>query len=262
MALAMLNYEDTYKCLPPGRVGCDGDGTAQCNGYNSGAGTLGWSGFVCMLPFVEQAPLHSKIDYSTIPWGVGGSIGPNNKVVVEARPKFLVCPSDVSKPFLTNSPESGVNAATGCYGLVGGHQGPPNGAVIKFNNTGVFVYRTCMRLADITDGTSSQMPIGETRGNDGIAPAPNGPASPNIWSTGSRFITLRTTLNPINQLPGTGNCDTTGGTRSNAAFGSFHPAGAQFAFADGHVSLIQNNINFVTYQRLSQRADGEVVGDY
>ncbi|WP_425617704.1 DUF1559 domain-containing protein [Anatilimnocola sp. NA78] len=265
IALGMLNYEDTFKSLPPGRVGCDGSGPAgsQCNGYTSGAGTLGWSGFVCMLPFVEQAPLHSKIDYSTIPWGVGGTIGPNNKLVVEARPKFMVCPSDISKPFLTNNPETGVNAATGCYGLVGGTLGPPNGDSIKFYNTGLFVYRSAFRLADITDGTSSQMMVGETRGNDGVVAAPNGPASPNIWSTGSRFITLRTTNMPINQLPGTGaGIDTTSGTRSNAAFGSLHPAGAQFAFADGHVSMIQNNINFVTYQRLSMRADGEVVGDY
>jgi prepilin-type processing-associated H-X9-DG protein len=148
--------------------------------------------------------------------------------------------------------------ATGTYGLCGGHQGPPNGAPIKFNNTGVFVYRSTFRLADITDGTSSQFLIGETRGSDGFANNSAGGAAPNIWTNGSRFTTIRTTVNPVNQLPNTGTKD----GNANAAFGSLHPAGAQFAFADGHVAMIMNNINFVTYQRLSMRADGEVVSDY
>jgi prepilin-type processing-associated H-X9-DG protein len=90
-----------------------------------------------------------------------------------------------------------------------------------------------------------------------------GGTSANIWTTGSRFMTLRTTANPLNQKPGTGpQLDNTGSIPSNAAFGSLHPAGGQFAFVDGHVSMIMNSINFVTYQRLSMRADGEVVGDF
>src|SRR5688572_28130048 len=128
MALAMLNYEDTYKCLPPGRVGCDGDGSYQCSGYSSGAGTLGWSGFVSTLPFLEQTSLSNKIDYAPVPWGVsGGWDNAANMEVVSARPKFIVCPSEIAKPFIDNMPSSGKKAATGTYGLVSGHQGPPNG---------------------------------------------------------------------------------------------------------------------------------------
>lgn len=262
MALGMLNYEDTYKCLPPGRVGCDGDGSYQCAGNNSGAGTLGWSGFVSALPFLEQSPLFNKIDYTPVPWGVtGGWDNANNMEVVSARPKFIACPSDNSKPFVDNQPSSGKKAATGSYGLCGGHQGPPNGSGIKHNNTGVFVYRTCFRLADITDGTSSQFLLGETRANDGYVKGVANACVPNMWTTGSRFMSLRTTVNPVNQIPATGTLDNTGAP-ANAAFGSLHPAGAQFAFCDGHVSMIMNQINFVTYQRLSMRADGEVVGDY
>lgn len=259
MSLAMLNYEDTYKCLPPGRVGCDGDGSQQCNGFNSGAGTLGLSGFVSILPFLEQRPLFEKIDFAVVPWSTNSSSPPNwyatNKQLVEARPKFIVCPSEIAKPLIDSG---SMKIATGTYGLVGGHQGPPNGAPIKFTNTGVFVYRSTFRLADITDGTSSQFVIGETRGSDGTVNNVVNAAAPNMWTTGSRFLTLRTTVNPVNQLPNTGTKD----GNANAAFGSLHPAGAQFAFADGHVSMIMNNINFVTYQRLSMRGDGEVVGDY
>ena len=264
MALAMLNYEDTYKCLPPGRVGCDGDASYQCNGYTTGAGTLGWSGFVCTLPFLEQSTLANKIDYAPVPWGVtGGWDNATNMEVVSARPKFIVCPSEIAKPFIDNSPTAGKKTATGTYGLCGGHQGPPNGSTIKHINTGVFLYRTCIRLADVTDGTSSQFLIGETKSSDGYVNNVAGATAPNMWTTGSRFITLRTTANPLNTRPNIGaQLDTTSGPPSNAAFGSLHPAGAQFSFVDGHVSMIMNAVNFVTYQRLSQRADGEVVGDY
>ena len=262
IGLAMLNYEDTYKCLPPGRVGCDGDGSNQCNGYNSGAGTLGWSGFVSTLPFLEQSALFNKIDYAPVPWGVtGGWDNATNMEVVSARPKFIVCPSDNSKPFLDNQPSSGKKAATGSYGLCGGSLGPPNGGGIKHLNTGVFVYRSCFRLADVTDGTSNQFLVGEIRGSDGYVNGVANGAAPNMWTTGSRFMSLRTTVNPVNTLPAQGNVDKTGAP-ANAAFGSLHPAGAQFVFVDGHVSMILNQINFVTYQRLSMRADGQVVGDF
>ncbi|WP_254511646.1 DUF1559 family PulG-like putative transporter [Anatilimnocola floriformis] len=264
MALGMMNYEDSLKTLPPGRTGCDGDSSYQCNGFTTGGGTIGWSAFVHTLPYIEQSSLFNKIDNITVaPWGVNtGWDNATNMEVVSARPKFMVCPSESAKPFVDNQPSSGKKAATGNYGLCGGHLGPPNGSPIKHINTGVFVYRSTFRLADITDGTSSQFLLGETKNSDGyLDNVPNGTA-PNMWTTGSRFMTLRTTANPLNTKPSLGAfVDNTNGP-SNAAFGSLHPGGAQFAFVDGHVSLITNQINFVTYQRLSQRADGEVVGDY
>jgi prepilin-type processing-associated H-X9-DG protein len=121
---------------------------------------------------------------------------------------------------------------------------------IKHLNNGMFVYRSGLRRADITDGTSNQFLFGEIVGSDNIN-------TPTAWSDGSRFRTIRTTKNPINQKPGTGNLAGT----ENGAFGSFHPNGAQFVFADGHVSFITSNINFTNYQRLSNRADGEVVSE-
>jgi prepilin-type N-terminal cleavage/methylation domain-containing protein/prepilin-type processing-associated H-X9-DG protein len=262
MALAMLNYEDTYKCLPPGRTGCDGATGNQCTGFTTGAGTLGWSAFVSTLPFLEQSALFNKIDNAPVPWGVtAGWDNVANMEVVSARPKFIVCPSEIAKPLLDGQPSAGKKAAIGTYGLVGGKEGPPNGNNIKHTNNGVFVYRLCFRLADITDGTSSQFIIGETKSSDGYVKGVANATVPNMWTTGSRFLTLRTTNNPLNTHPTSGNLDNTA-QPTNAAFGSLHPGGAQFAFVDGHVSLITNQINFVTYQRLSMRADGEVVGDY
>jgi len=253
IGLALENYEGTFSQYPPGRMGCDGYGAHQCVGYTTGAGTLGISGFVAMLPFIEQGNLHEKIDYTNVPWNANGSTTwatGGNLELITARPKFMVCPSDISKPFIDNFPVAGAKAATGSYGLVGGTNGPPNDDKLKHINNGMFVYRSGMRRADITDGTSAQMMVGETIGNDKSA-------HPNIWSNGSRFQTIRTTKNPINQKPNTGNLAGT----ENGAFGSYHPAGAHFVFADGHVAFITNSINFTNYQRLSWRDDGEVISE-
>jgi prepilin-type processing-associated H-X9-DG protein len=45
----------------------------------------------------------------------------------------------------------------------------------------------------------------------------------------------------------------------SCAFGSGHPGGANFAFADGHVSFLRNETSLETLQALSTRARGEVV---
>jgi prepilin-type N-terminal cleavage/methylation domain-containing protein/prepilin-type processing-associated H-X9-DG protein len=251
LGLALENYESALGSFPPGRMGCDGDGSFQCSGFNSKPGDIGISGFVALLPFIEQQGLYNAIDWTVPPWSASDTNWVNNGQNIQllnARPKFLVCPSDNSQPFRANM-VAGKQAATGSYAMVAGTMGPPNGSDVKMKNTGMFLYRTGLRRADMTDGTSAQMMIGETIEN-------HTSASSNVWTVGGRFSTLRTTKNPLNQKPGTGAF--LNGTE-NGAFGSKHPAGAQFLFGDGHVSFIPNTINFTDYQRLSNRSDGESV---
>ena len=45
-------------------------------------------------------------------------------------------------------------------------------------------------------------------------------------------------------------------------FGSFHPGGAHFVFADGHVEFLSDTINMTTYQALSTIAGGELISSY
>jgi len=252
LGIALENYESTMGTFPPGRVGCDGASAYQCVGFNNKIGSIGLSGFVALLPFIEQGPLHEQIDYTNSPWNAIDStwINAANERLFTARPKFIVCPSDNSEPFRNEYPATGKRAATGSYGMVAGSNGPPNSNEIKMTNNGMFLYRTGLRRADMTDGTSAQMMVGETIENHSAD-------HQNVWSVGGRFSSLRTTKNPLNQKPGTGAFLN---NKENGAFGSRHPAGAQFLFGDAHVSFISNSINFTDYQRLSIRNDGQSVG--
>jgi prepilin-type processing-associated H-X9-DG protein len=82
--------------------------------------------------------------------------------------------------------------------------------------------------------------------------------SSNTWSYARPHAdSLRTTLNPLNTWPGTGH--KTADNR-NGAFGSFHPQGAVFTFADGHVQFVGDPIELTTYQALSTIDRGEVNG--
>ena len=44
-----------------------------------------------------------------------------------------------------------------------------------------------------------------------------------------------------------------------SAFGSAHPGGANFVLADGSTQFVADTIDFITYQALSTRLDGEVI---
>ena len=165
----------------------------------------GASAFVAFLPYLEQDNIFKTLGTTEadVPWPTTDNTTwrPVNKVGLESRPSVFVCPSDTALPFVTNTGSGAtINAAIGSYALVTGTNGPSQGisAAVKFDNTGLFVYRNTKRIADIIDGTSNTLAVGEVYdghlGNN-----------QNIWSVGSRHThCLRTTENPINTPPGTG----------------------------------------------------------
>ncbi len=257
IALALASYEDVNRSYPQGRLGCDGITTAPwCSTANNPAndpvGRSGQSGFVLLLPQLEASPLFLSTDQKDPPWSVTGTWQAKSKTVIESRPPFLVCPSDTSQPFVVNS---GMNAATGSYAFVHGKIGPSQGinANLKVDNTGMFNYRRVHKLADMTDGTSNTMTVGEVIDS-------HTDLSYNIWTQAGRHeSSMRTTENPLNTKPGTGITTSPYGIPLFGGFGSKHTGGGNFAFADGHIQFIRDGIDMQTYQALSTRSGNEVL---
>jgi len=253
MGLALENYEGVEGRYPAGRFGCDGITLDSC-GTETNNERRGVSIFVQLLSYLELQNLEStgfnKNDYAW-PTVDNATWRASNQGIFQ-RPPVFVCPSDISKPYIDyDEPKVG----TGSYAAVQGSNGPDFGIDsfnVKMYNNGMFNYKIKQKRADIKDGTSNTMMIGETYASDIET-------SWNVWSVAGRLETsMRATCNPPNTLPGKGITTSPYGIPINGAFGSRHPRGCLFVFADGHVQFISDNIPLAIYKALSTRAGAEV----
>jgi prepilin-type N-terminal cleavage/methylation domain-containing protein/prepilin-type processing-associated H-X9-DG protein len=263
IALALHNYADAVGVQPPGRLGCDCNTSAADGCGTRPASTRpGTSGFGLLLPQLEQKALYDQFGWqlgAVAPaTGCGGTedtAGWKTTEVAAAmltRPKVFVCPSDNSEPT-----DAGKNYATGSYALVHGTMGPSytTSQTMKHHNDGSFMYLKTIRLAEITDGLSTTMWVGE------VVEAHTQESS-NRWVLGSRHLdSLRSTENPINTPSTAPIFLDLYGYKCSGAFSSRHTRGANFAFGDGHVQFLSDNISLPLYQALSTRAEGESVGN-
>jgi len=253
---ALHAYVSSTGVFPPGRVGNDLGSAPQHE-------KVGTSGFVMILPHIEQQALYDMFDFSDGPWTYNDTWyqGSNSAAIAE-RPQVYVCPSDESEPFSENTVVGGSykidgEAATGSYALVAGTIGAAGGLsnVIKYSNTGVFFYSETMTIGDITDGLSHTVLVGEVvEGHT--------KNSSNIWSRSLREMdSFRSTSNPLNTWPSEPIYMSNYGLKVNGAFASRHPGGANFAFGDGHVEFLEENIALDVYRALSTRDGNEVFDD-
>jgi len=253
LALGLANYEGSFKVFPPGRLGCDGSG-ACTQDYER----VGTSGLVMLLPYVEQQALYDRFDFTNGPWSSVNTtwLTTNAEAIAKIVPTY-VCPSDTSKPYTDSPPSSSTRGGTGNYAFVTGSYGPSSGISdsVKFQNNGLFYYLAAHRIADVTDGLSMTMFVGEVIET-------HTSNSSNIWSYAGRHADCqRSTDNPLNTPPEEGVVLTLYGLAVNGAFASRHPGGANFAFGDGHVSFLSETIDLATYRALSTRAGGETLKD-
>jgi prepilin-type N-terminal cleavage/methylation domain-containing protein/prepilin-type processing-associated H-X9-DG protein len=230
-----------------------------------------------LLPYFEQENLKKKWDYADYRNNVAGGM---NAITAQVL-KVLLCPSDpLPDPvyhFVGTSENPQYAYASGFYGLssYGGNAGKLSG----ISNDGIFFQDSSIRLADVTDGSSNTFLFGERShldpDFDRLAFAFGSTLYPlgkwGKWSGvyaasgGSILDRLFSTPVPINyRVPaGTPREEFLGltGAQNNRlrAFGSGHPGGANFAFADGSVRFLSDGTPVATLQALSTRAGGEVV---
>jgi prepilin-type processing-associated H-X9-DG protein/prepilin-type N-terminal cleavage/methylation domain-containing protein len=247
LALAAHHYHDAHQAFPPGFYRAPGPW------LEVKVVTL----YVALLPYVEQDNLQRRWDFARY----GNNLGPYPTSAASQVLAVAVCPSDV----LPRPPvdQSDTDARGRHWGLVsyGGNAGVQATGVPT--RDGVFYEASAVRLADVTDGSSSTLLFGE-RGHwdpnyDRLCP--RDPIITNGWwaYAGTADVLLGAAV-PVNyQAPATAaSCADVKADRLSA-FGSRHPGGANFALADGSVRFLPDATALTTLRALSTRATGEVV---
>jgi prepilin-type N-terminal cleavage/methylation domain-containing protein/prepilin-type processing-associated H-X9-DG protein len=292
IGLSLHNYESTYKKFP---IGYRDD---QPTGNILFDGGFGWA--AATLPYMEQGPLYDSLDFRYHPYGTVGTIsdpaGRNNVAMSKVISSFR-CPSDIAPETraLNNGSPGGianiaVSSYAGCIGPFDGQPCVPTGATNAARrgdrNTGLLVVSAANSMGSISDGTSNVIAVGEVSwrpnrtigttiyGSErqvvlGSVVTTGGPQCQNGGpNTNGAFLHLRSTRKKLNG-------PVVGGDK-HRAFHSYHTGGANFAFGDGSVQFLSENIDhtntnysaalvngpYGTYQRLGAINDGQVLGNW
>jgi prepilin-type N-terminal cleavage/methylation domain-containing protein/prepilin-type processing-associated H-X9-DG protein len=266
IALATHNYHDSFKKFPTGGH------ISDLVGNRPTGGTTLWTQ---LLPYFEQDNLQNHWDNYDNRNNVAGGRNATSAQII----RLLLCPSDALEDAVGEY--TGIGTATWSWGFYalssyGGNAGkravytggaPP---YPRMSRDGIFWLDSKVCFRDIRDGTSNTLLFGERyhfdpeydRLHAGLLPVTGPVADWGRWGwTAGPGIMANVTLHSaalINyQMP-------LGGNFSNledrlAAFGSGHPRGANFAFADGSVHFLSENTALSTLKALSTRARGEIV---
>jgi prepilin-type N-terminal cleavage/methylation domain-containing protein/prepilin-type processing-associated H-X9-DG protein len=291
MGLALHNHHDSLGYLPPaivnsGRWGGGASAPASQSWYPAD-GTwyvYNHSGFVFLLPYLEQDNLFKQYDFKTpgslsSPYSV--PLPPTSANLTATHPNALVqsqklqvyiCPSDKDpEVVISNSGASDFyqrpNTARSNYLFSSGWRTDYNGPGDWSNATvsGVFGHNTKTKLAEISDGTSNTIAIGESvqmkDGGPGTSPI-FGP----YWGSGTHTATIGYTPggDPRFNINAPFDPSCTAGPRCVYAwaFSSFHTNGANFVMCDGSVRFITQSIPYPTFYALNTRGGSEIVSNF
>jgi prepilin-type N-terminal cleavage/methylation domain-containing protein/prepilin-type processing-associated H-X9-DG protein len=257
IALSAHHYHDVAGQFPTG---------ARLPTDVSGRPTRGTNVWVELFPYAEQGNLSTNWDSNDNRTNVLGGRNATTAQVI----RILLCPSDlladpVSQYTLTPA------WAMGFYGMssYGGNAGIRSVLAARMTRDGVFFIDSSVRIADITDGTSTTFLFGERFHRDSEYDR----QQPDLWPDASPLaglgkwgyvadgrananVTLSTPVMINYRVPPGGGFSTL--EDRLCAFGSGHPGGANFAFADGSVRFVRDSMPLDTLQALSTIARGEV----
>jgi prepilin-type N-terminal cleavage/methylation domain-containing protein/prepilin-type processing-associated H-X9-DG protein len=280
LGLGLLNHENAKGAFPPG-------------GDFSPAGGLGCSWMVRILPYCEQDNIYAKLDMAGKN-SSSGSIGYDNSVNIPLLTNvifnFLKCPSS---PVPNTSTEFPADAIAGAgeqtplqdpsyTGISGGGFPPPTGEYKSttklswgggnyLSNGGELIRNVPVRAADIRDGLSNTMIVGEQSdwcidpttsaikycGSAGGLGFCIGPYRADTWN---RDFNVTCVINAVGEQ--SYNAVGVAGSGQNRPILSSHPGGAHVLMCDGSVTFLSKSVNIYTLYNLANRDDGHIPGDY
>ncbi|MHB8864911.1 MAG: DUF1559 family PulG-like putative transporter [Pirellulaceae bacterium] len=255
IGLALHLYHDTFSRWPAGWQGYD-----PVTRVDNWLGDPGWGWSAAILPYVEQSSVSDGMIRFELPIH-----DPVNQPAREQVLTLFRCPSDIGDSTFKLYEEShqdhgggdhdgeefpmmmATSNYVGMYGTLDMHEacehGPCRGDGSFFLNRGI-------RLADIRDGLSQTLVVGERSSKlsystwvGAVAGSEHGPARvvgsglypPNAEGSYEAYV---------------------------HTFSSLHPKGTQFVLGDGSVHLIAETIDVDIYRRLCTRANADPVGEF
>ena len=287
LAVGIINYETTYKSLPPGGI-TDG----PCCGTRSGAG---WTIFI--LPFIEEGALYDKYDFTEPNEGIDIDMdGLNNKDVRETNVVAYDCPTDEETDLndRTASGPAGLSMYNrGSYRGNAGlctvesgafwdspnqgnkafahERGPLPGVGRMLNNPWIpnpvempnppWTIRSPTSLKEITDGTTSTVLLGEkSHTGTSVEARRRRTFWAYTYTSYQRSLTFLQTRSIISDYD---RCVKIGGPFGDdpckRSWGSLHPGGLSVALCDGSVQFIPESVDIFVFGAMSTIAGGEVI---
>lgn len=262
IGLALHNYHGDYLRFPPGFNAHTSPGsfpnwrtaTVQRSDFEPG-----WSFFAHVLQYIEQDALHKQIDFNQ------PILASRHATVRNTLIKLLVCPSDTNPrlvDIMTSGPTFLTQAPVCSYaGLIGSCDHEELNA---FN--GMFFRNSQVRIADIRDGTSNTIMIGERM--SGIVESSWLGVMPDAVAIHTQaWVDMRGYPNRMHNYRPT-NCLILLHIRSSkpndpanspSGFYAAHPSGCHFLMGDGSTRMFTSNINLTTFRALGTRNGGEII---
>ncbi len=287
IGLALHNYHDVYNVFPPSAVHYS-DTAGATGGNNSESG---WGWFCLLLPQLEQSNLFNTLGVNSRPIE-NVLTNPTDRLLLQTQIPGTRCPSDVGPPLNSQRPfynskygGSGTYVTNGFYAATANYVGNHGTNIVLLypylaegkDPYGMFWSASRVGLRDVLDGTSNTILVGERAWPNAAAiwAGNRNMNGPGRWATRQILGFSFAKPNVRTWTPDPARDGEYG--ISDGAYSSFHTGGTQFVFADGSVRFVSDNINFDTtqirpgsndlqmrgvYQLLSQRADGQVLGEF
>jgi prepilin-type processing-associated H-X9-DG protein/prepilin-type N-terminal cleavage/methylation domain-containing protein len=290
VGLALHNYHDVNRVLPPGKVNPgqawpSGPPLTDTNTFYPGKPFVyNHTGFTFLLPYIDQENLYRQFDFNypaSNSNGRGGTlanggVSAGNAAVVSALIPTYACPSDQYPPAVTSYPGTSNYAETtgrhsnyllSSYNQLDYGDGSGN-YWSRARPCGMFGVNSRCRFSDVSDGLSTTIAVGEARQQTWYGGGA-GSCSPR-WGSGCLGSVLGYTDGPayfnVNYPFGlyigtTPQSDPNYYLQYCSTFGSWHPGGANFLFGDGSVRFVQDRIGLSLLQGLTTINGREVIED-